>query len=51
MPARVLALRNALLLLKAPATERERSVLRTAADLTFAFTFVVRAVLRLALVL
>ncbi len=41
--ARVLALRNALLLLKAPATERERSVLRTAADLTFAFRFVVRA--------
>jgi len=51
MPARVLALRNALLLLKAPATELERSVLRTAVDLTFAFRFVVRGVLRFAWVL
>jgi hypothetical protein len=51
MPARVLAFRNALLLLKAPATVRDRSVLRTALDLTFAFRFVVRAVLRLALVI
>src|SRR5450759_2079001 len=39
MPARVTGLLNALLLLNAPATERDFNVLRTALDLTFAFSF------------
>src|SRR5450756_1496464 len=39
MRARVFRSRNALLLLNAPATERDFNVLRTALDLTFAFSF------------
>jgi hypothetical protein len=40
--ARILALRNALVLRNAPATAPEFNVLRTARDLTFEFAFALR---------
>jgi hypothetical protein len=49
MRARVLELRNALVLRNAPATEREFNVLRTALVLTFALLVVLEVAFRVAL--
>jgi hypothetical protein len=49
MRARVFRLRNALLLRKAPATERDFNVLRTALDLTVAFSVALDVAVRVAL--